>query len=95
MTASWCSIRSNTPRRTIPIPAQIDKTKMRTFTRQTMDNPSLNLGEDIVIRDASNPNHLTMDTQGRVWISAAVERNGPRRPFAARARTTSSRVPTR
>ena len=57
---------------TIPIPAQIDKAKMRTFTPLTMDNPSLNFGDDIVIRDASNPNHLTMDTQGRVWISAAV-----------------------
>ena len=58
--------------RTISIPAQIDKTQMRTFTPLKMDNPSLTFGDEIVIRDHSNPNHLTMDEQGRVWMSAAV-----------------------
>ena len=58
--------------KTLIIPAQIDKSKMRTFTRQTMDNPSPTFGEEIVVRDYSNPNHLTMDRQGRVWIAAAV-----------------------
>ena len=58
--------------RTITIPAQIEKSKMRSFTPLTMDNPALNFGEEIVIRDHSNPNHLTMDAQGRIWMSAAV-----------------------
>jgi hypothetical protein len=58
--------------RTIPIPAQIDKSTMRTFTRQTMDNPSVTWGEEIIVRDRSNPNHLTMDERGRVWMTAAV-----------------------
>ncbi len=58
--------------RTITIPAQVEKSKMRSFTPLTMDNPSLTFGEEIVIRDHSNPNHLTMDAQGRVWMSAAV-----------------------
>ena len=38
--------------RTIPIPAQIDKSTMRTFTRQTMDNPSVTWGEEIIVRDS-------------------------------------------
>ncbi|MBI4264938.1 MAG: carboxypeptidase regulatory-like domain-containing protein, partial [Acidobacteria bacterium] len=58
--------------RTITIPAEVDKSTMRTFTRTAMDNPSLTWGEEIIIRDHSNPNHLTMDAQGRVWIAAAV-----------------------
>jgi hypothetical protein len=58
--------------RTLTIPAEIDKAKMRTFTRLTMDNPSPTWGEEIIVRDHSNPNHLTMDGQGRVWMTAAV-----------------------
>jgi hypothetical protein len=58
--------------RTIPIPAQVDKTQMRTFRRQTMDAPSLIWGEEVVVRDHSNPNHVTLDAKGRVWLSAAV-----------------------
>jgi hypothetical protein len=58
--------------RTITIPAQVEKSKMRSFTPLTADNPSLTFGDEIVIRDHSNPNHLTMDARGRIWISAAV-----------------------
>ena len=51
----------------------------------------MNFGDEIVIRDHSNPNHLTMDAQGRIWLSAAVE-SGPatRRRFVARAANTST-----
>jgi hypothetical protein len=62
----------NHTERTITIPAQVDKSLMRTFTPLTMDHPSLNFGDEIVIRDHSNPNHLTMDARGRIWLSAAV-----------------------
>jgi hypothetical protein len=45
---------------------------MRPFTPLTSDFPSLTWGDKTVIRDHGQPNHLTLDEQGRVWISAAV-----------------------
>jgi hypothetical protein len=62
--------------RLIKIPTQIDRSLIPTFTRQTgWTDPSPTWGMDVVIRDHANPNHLTQDKKGRVWITARVNVN--------------------
>jgi hypothetical protein len=62
----------------VPIPPRVPKGQMRPFTPQQVTLPSPAWGEEIIFQDYVNPNNATIDSQGRVWISAQVR--GPANP---------------
>ena len=56
----------------IKIPTRTEKASLRPFTAQTNDLPSPVWGDEIIFTDYVNPNNLTMDDRGRVWMSAQI-----------------------
>ncbi len=63
---------------TVPIPAQVNKDLMRPFGSTTMVNPSIVWGDEVLYQSISDPNNITMDEQGRLWLTATV--NQPDNP---------------
>ncbi len=58
--------------RMIPIPSQVDKNLIPTFTRQTFTNPSPIFGGEVRVEDHARPNHLVLDEKGRVWTASRI-----------------------
>jgi hypothetical protein len=84
--------------RMIPIPSQVEKLKIPTFTPVTFANPSPIFGNEVRIRDHARANHLVLDERGRVWAAARVNvvetadfcRQGSPNVFAQYAPTTNA-----
>ena len=63
---------------TIPVPTLDDRFSFRPFTRQSgWANPSPTWGDEVIAQDYVAPSSLTMDQQGRVWLSARVNNEAP------------------
>jgi hypothetical protein len=72
--------------RTIPIPTQVPKDVIQP-NPPTMRNPSIVWGDEIMYDGVAFANHLTMDEQGRVWVTARV--NTDDNPAYCRAGSTN------
>jgi hypothetical protein len=72
--------------RTIPIPTQVAKDVIQP-NPPTMRNPSIVWGDEIIYDGVVFANHLTMDEQGRVWMSARI--NVDENPAHCRAGSTN------
>lgn len=58
--------------RMIPIPTQVDKSQIPTFTRQTFQYPSPFFGGEVRIEDHARPNFVVLDGKARVWTASRV-----------------------
>ncbi|MBI4265193.1 MAG: carboxypeptidase regulatory-like domain-containing protein [Acidobacteria bacterium] len=72
--------------RTIPIPTQVPKSTIRS-SAPAMRNPSIVWGEEVIYDGVTFANHLTMDEQGRVWLTARI--NTDANPPFCRAGSTN------
>jgi len=77
----------------IPLPTLVDKSKMianqvgRVEPADALPSPYFSAEEFNPIDDPTNPNSLTMDDKGRIWMTSAVR--APQNPDTCRAGSTN------